>query len=172
MHADEVVRVLETLEDANVRVWVDGGWAIDALAGEQTREHTDLDLALDERDLDAAVRAVQVLGYEEDVAASPGRPARVVLLNADGLQIDFHPLAFDGHGNGWQQLSPTGRSWGLYPAEDLQERGTVAGSPVRCTSAALQHRFRMAYEWSERDEHFMRVLHERFSLPIPPRRPT
>ncbi|MBD0291803.1 MAG: amino acid transporter, partial [Thermoleophilia bacterium] len=145
-----------------------GGWAVDALAGEQTCDHGDLDLVLDRSALASAVGALRALGYREDEAATPGLPARLVMTAEDGGQVDFHPLAFDRDGNGWQELSPTGRAWGLYPRADLGYEGHVEGRSVRCTSPRLQHRFRMGYEWSDRDEHFVRVLHRRFRLPVPP----
>ena len=44
MTADAVLEVIATLEEASVRVWLDGGWGVDALLGEQTRNHADLDL--------------------------------------------------------------------------------------------------------------------------------
>ena len=46
MSAEQVVHVLDSLQEAGVTAWVDGGWAIDALVGEQTREHDDLDLVV------------------------------------------------------------------------------------------------------------------------------
>ncbi len=170
MTAADVVDVVQTLEAAGVPVWLDGGWAIDGLVGEQTREHNDLDLALDWTSLRAAAVALEALGYVEDQAAVPGLPARLVMKSGDKRQVDLHPLTFDAAGNGWQQLSSTGRAWGLYPATELDAQGEVGGRAVRSTSAQLQHRFRMGYEWSERDWHFMRILHERFGLPLPPGR--
>ncbi len=49
MRADGVARVLDVLDGAACASTAAG--AIDALVGEQTRAHTDLDLAVDERDL-------------------------------------------------------------------------------------------------------------------------
>jgi len=40
----DVIEILGWLADAGVAVWLDGGWGVDALIGEQTREHKDLDL--------------------------------------------------------------------------------------------------------------------------------
>jgi hypothetical protein len=40
----DVVEILGWLSAASVDVWLDGGWGVDALVGEQTREHNDLDL--------------------------------------------------------------------------------------------------------------------------------
>jgi lincosamide nucleotidyltransferase A/C/D/E len=44
MTAADVVEILGWLGAASVDVWLDGGWGVDALVGEQTREHKDLDL--------------------------------------------------------------------------------------------------------------------------------
>lgn len=35
---------IDTLDTHGVPFWVDGGWGVDALLGEQTRSHRDLDL--------------------------------------------------------------------------------------------------------------------------------
>src|SRR4051794_23051931 len=74
MDAPAVLEVLDRLD--GIGVWVDGGWGVDALLGEATREHRDLDLVVRRDDLDA-VRAA--LGYEHDADALPGLPARCVL---------------------------------------------------------------------------------------------
>ena len=57
---------------------------------------------------------------------------------------------------------------GLYPAEDLRATGAIGWRPVRCLSPQLQLRFRLGYEWSERDVHNVRLLVERFGVPAPP----
>jgi lincosamide nucleotidyltransferase A/C/D/E len=44
MTAADVVEILGWLRAASADVWLDGGWGVDALVGEQTREHKDLDL--------------------------------------------------------------------------------------------------------------------------------
>ena len=41
MNADAVGEILTTLEEASVRIWLDGGWGVDALLGEPgTQERT------------------------------------------------------------------------------------------------------------------------------------
>jgi lincosamide nucleotidyltransferase A/C/D/E len=61
MTGADVLHVIDLLKAAGVPVWVDGGWGVDALLGEQTRLHDDLDLdlALEHRDL---VRFLQAMG--------------------------------------------------------------------------------------------------------------
>jgi lincosamide nucleotidyltransferase A/C/D/E len=163
----DALEVLDCLADAGITAWLDGGWGIDALLGEQTRPHADLDVAIARDDCDRARERLEALGYRQDPEAEPGLPARLVLRDDRGRQVDLHPLVFDAEGNGWQQLSARG-AWGCYPAADLAASGTIAGRLVRCISAQLQLRFHLGHEWNEREQHDLRLLNERFGTPLPP----
>ena len=163
MDANRVVEILAALEAHGVEAWIDGGWGVDALVGESTRAHGDLDLAVDRSQLEGVVKALEALGFVTDPTAEPGMPARLVMAGERGM-VDLHPLVFDGTGNGWQQLDPAGRHWGRYPADDLTARGVVGGRAVRCLSAALQLRFHLGYEWGDADRHDLRLLQERFHV--------
>src|SRR6266496_3049537 len=73
--ARDVIEVLDWLDAVGVAVWVDGGWGVDALVGEETRNHADLDLALDSNHLDVARRALEKRGFRHDGSREPGLPA-------------------------------------------------------------------------------------------------
>jgi lincosamide nucleotidyltransferase A/C/D/E len=165
---EDVLELLDRLDAAGATVWCDGGWGVDALVGYQSRSHGDLDLAIRRRHLTLAERALQGANFHHDVLADPGLPARLVMRDARGRQVDFHPLVFDSAGNGWQQLSPSGRAWGCYEVDGLRATGTVGGRSVRCVSAELQMRFRRGYEWGRDDECGARLLARHFGLPLPP----
>jgi lincosamide nucleotidyltransferase A/C/D/E len=145
---------------------VDGGWGIDALLGEETRAHSDLDLALERAALEDAAAALAEAGFEREEVAEPGLPARLVLRDAACRQVDLHPLVFDDHGNGWQELGEG--AWGLYPADGLTGTGTIAGLPVRCISVELQLRHHLGWSWTQTDRADLERLAERFGLPLPP----
>ncbi len=55
--SDGVAEILERLAVRGIEVWVDGGWGVDALLGEQTRSHDDLDLVIVRHDCPAAEAA-------------------------------------------------------------------------------------------------------------------
>ena len=167
MAAPEVVRVIDALSTGDVTVWLEGGWGVDALVREVTREHSDLDLALGAGDVPAAQAVLEALGYCVVPDAGPGLPARLVLAHARGT-VDLHPLVFDSGGNGWLQLSPTARSWSCHWRRALEATGAIAGRSVRCISAELQMEFHMRYEWRAADLHDVRLLADKFSLPLPP----
>ena len=160
MTSEDVASVLDALERAGVAVWIDGGWGVDALVGRQTRPHSDLDLAIDRRDLPSMKRIFEELGFRHDADVEPGLPARFVVKDDLERQVDVHPLRFDDDGNGWQQLSDTEDEWGLYPAAGLRARGSIGGRAVDCLSADLQVRFHQGYDLGPNDEHDLALLHE------------
>lgn len=51
MPAEAAMDLLRLLEGAGIDVWLDGGWAVDAALGEQTRSHKDLDIIVQISDL-------------------------------------------------------------------------------------------------------------------------
>jgi lincosamide nucleotidyltransferase A/C/D/E len=135
---------------------------VDALLGRQSRPHDDLDLVVARADRAPALEALAPMGYRHDPQVRPGLPARLVLRDAGGRQVDVHPVHFDREGNGWQQLSV--RAWGLYPAEGLRASGSIAGREVRCITPDLQLRHHLGYDWDEDDLHDMLLLASRFGL--------
>lgn len=159
MRADGVVELLEIIEGAGIDVWVQGGWGVDALVGRQTREHDDLDVAVDVGRLNEVAAILAPLGFRHDETAWPGLPARYVLRDERGRQLDVHPLRFDEHGDGMQDLGD-GRV-GRHPAAGLAGSGTIQGRTVRCCTAELQRRFHAGYEpLRPQDVHDLALLDE------------
>jgi lincosamide nucleotidyltransferase A/C/D/E len=44
MTPEALVDLLQLFESTGIEVWLDGGWAVDALLGEQTGPHKDVDI--------------------------------------------------------------------------------------------------------------------------------
>ena len=72
-------------------VWVHGGWGIDALLGEQTRAHDDLDVIIREDDVKALIRVTRELGF---AMMTDELPQVFVVSDAGDRRIDFHPVRF------------------------------------------------------------------------------
>jgi lincosamide nucleotidyltransferase A/C/D/E len=161
MTEDDVRAVLQSLQSAGIRVWVDGGWGVDALIGRQTRPHQDLDLAMELGDVRQAEEVLREIGfrmYEE-------LPTRADLRSADDRRVDLHVLTFDEQGNGLQQLQDG--SVGTYDKQGLSGIGTIGGLEVRCLSPEIQMRFHTGYDLDEDDRHDVLLLVERFNLEEP-----
>jgi lincosamide nucleotidyltransferase A/C/D/E len=161
-----VVAALDCLEKHAITAWVDGGWGIDALVGQQTRTHEDLDLVVAQETLATAVSALSTLGYRYDATVEPGLPARMVLLDSGRRQIDLHPVVLDAEGNGWQPLGDG--AWGGYPAEGLSGSGVIGGRRVQCLTPQLQLRHHLGYVPDAHDRHDLRLLGRHFGLALPP----
>src|SRR6266536_1244049 len=101
-------------------------------------------------------------GFEHDLTAAPGLPARLVLRDPIGRQVDLHLIVRDTAGNGWQQLE--GGTWGLYDVDGLGGSGEIAGRPVPCITPELQVRHHSHEPWTEKDRADMKRLADRFGL--------
>ena len=97
--AESVLELVRLLESHGILVWLDGGWGVDALLGEQTRLHEDVDIVLQEKDLPLLRRLLEERGYR-DVPRDDTRPWNFVLGEPAGLLVDVHAFVFDSQGNG------------------------------------------------------------------------
>jgi lincosamide nucleotidyltransferase A/C/D/E len=163
MLSEDVIAVVRLLEQTLCPVWIDGGWGVDALLGRQTRLHADLDLAIALADVPMAKEVLgKRLGYR---VAQDEMPTRLELRDAQNRRVDLHPLVFDDDGNGWQQLQDG--SWGMYPAQGLEGRGSIGGQTMHCLSPHLQLQFHLGYEPDEDDRHDVEALCRHFGLAVP-----
>ena len=162
MTAADVVEILEWLEEANADVWLDGGWGVDALVGEQTREHDDLDLIV--RDVHET-RMRDVLRTHGFTQIPGGVPQSFILADERGREVDVHPVGFDDDGIG-HVLSERGEPF-VHPAEAFAATGSVSGRPVACLSAEAQmSNHSSGYAPGETDFHDMTLLHDRLGTPL------
>ena len=163
MDVDAVVEVLATLEKASVQIWLDGGWGVDALLGEQTRDHADLDIILSSKDVPELREALLVIGFR---IKAGGSAANFILADEHGREIDVHPVEFDQSGFASFTL-PDGRRWPFPPAA-FAGQGRVGGHPARCLSADAQVQCHgQGYEPTEKDLRDMERLQKRFGVVLP-----
>lgn len=147
MAADGVLSVLSLLRRARTDIWIGGGWGVDALIGEQTRSHRDLDLMHRQEQEATVLAALADAGFVETLDR---RPVRFVVTAADkrgtGREIDLHPLVFAEDGSATQaSLDPSrpfrypasafvkmvaAHAWDLRGAQDLGLRTAYVARPV------------------------------------------
>jgi lincosamide nucleotidyltransferase A/C/D/E len=144
MSADDVAAILDRLEGAGLTVWVDGGWGIDALVGRQTRPHDDLDLVVRRDEVPAVERELAGLGY---VRAGGTPPMSFESVDAEGRQVDSHPVAADG-----TYLMRDGDTW-RYPLPERETPGVIGDRSVRCLDVETQLVCHTGYEPLDLDRH-------------------
>ncbi len=183
MRGEDVIEIYASLLEHGVRIWIDGGWGVDALLERQTRAHKDLDAIVSFDDLPAMTAVLSERGFvlkhiwdENQWLRHEGRVLLIgpgetggevatafVLRDALGREIDIHVMQFDERGRG----TPAWRSIVPFPTDALTGRGVIAGSPVRCLSAAAQMRTHTGYPLQEKDIRDLRALHQRFGVAYP-----
>lgn len=165
MTGEGVTELQLLLDDLGVRIWLDGGWAVDALVGEQTRPHEDLDLLVSSSDVAVLRHALAGVGFQPQPG---GREANFVLVDRLGRQVDVHVITLDANGHGTYPMED-GSTW-IFTSESLAGRGTVNGIQVRCLSPEEQVRCRnQGYKPREKDLADLRVLGTRLGVDLPPR---
>jgi lincosamide nucleotidyltransferase A/C/D/E len=152
------------LAGAGVDVWIDGGWGVDALVGEQTREHDDLDLVVPIVQLGTARAPLEKLGFR---LAVDWLPTRCKLEDGRGRGVDLHPVTFRADGSAWQH-GLGGDAPYQYPREGFAARGRIGGREVRCLSADVQLRHHLGYEPGPKDRVDMELLRDRLGLALQP----
>ncbi len=163
MTAVDVISLYTELENLKIKIWLDGGWGVDALLGEQTRPHQDLDIAVQEKDVPRLRQQLQERGYRE-IKLEEAKPWNFVLGDQDGREIDFHVIVLDDHGNGLYGPRAKGE---MYPAASLTGTGSINGRTVRCISPEWAVKFHSGYTPKEKDFRDVSALCRRFGLELP-----
>jgi lincosamide nucleotidyltransferase A/C/D/E len=158
MSGDVVVQLIQLFEQHGIEVVIDGGWGVDALLGEQTRSHGDLDIALQHKDVPKLRALLEAHGYK-DVPRDDTRDCNFVMGNDQEYEVDFHSYTFDAHGK---------LVFGVeYPLESLTGTGSIQGYLVKCISAEWMVKFHSGYELDENDYRDVSALCERFGIALP-----
>ncbi len=146
MTAEEALFLYQLLTTNGITTWIIGGWGIDALFGEMSRTHKDLDILVLVDDVARLQSLLEQEGlhfaylWEENrfVQDRQGNATATAFVGQDdaGREIDAHALWLDDQGNGVP-------AWGvkegfLFPREDLAEQGGIAGERVNCISPKMQ----------------------------------
>jgi lincosamide nucleotidyltransferase A/C/D/E len=174
--AKDVIRIHQRLLDEGIQIWVVGGWGIDALLGEQTRPHKDLDVIML---LDDVVRMRELLErdsyrlkmlWEENRWAADAQGIETatayVLHDSEGREFDMHAMRLDDQGNGIPEWEAEGF---MFTKEDLAGEGTIDGVAVKCISPESQVVCHTGYEIPDeqlRDKQMrdLKLLHEKFGV--------
>ena len=139
-------------------------WAVDALLGEQTREHSDLDLWVSAPDVEPLFVALAEVGVDRLFPWRGDRPWNFVVHDGAELRIDLHLYEWVDDGS-WHYGSVVGGE--RVPAEALGGHGVISGTPVRCEDAAWSVRWHSGYPLRPADRHDVPLLCERFGIELP-----
>lgn len=175
VNPEDALRQYRRLVDQGIQVWLVGGWGIDALLGEHTRPHKDLDILLQVDDVNRMRQLLEGDGYtlaylwEENLWTTDAHGNETatgfVLQHPNGTEIDAHALRLDEHGNGIPAWDNTeGR---FFTPSRLAGAGSINGEPVQCISAEMQMIAHAGYALPEHHLRDLQRLHKKFGVAYP-----
>ncbi len=159
MASDRVVELIRWLDCQGITLHVDGGWAVDALIGKQTREHSDLDIAIKHDDVPKLRDLLESRGYKE-IPRDDSWACNFVLADNQGHVIDIHSYVFDENG---EHVYGCG-----YSIESLTGLGKIEDLEVPCIAPEWLVRFHCGYKIDHKDFHDVSLLCRKFDLDLPP----
>jgi lincosamide nucleotidyltransferase A/C/D/E len=168
--AEDAIHIYQKLTAHGIPIWLSGGWGIDALLGEETRPHKDLDFFVLLDDVVRVCRIMACSGYRLKELWSENRwaldsartrvPTAFVLRDSAGRELDLHAIQIDAQGNGnptWAEAEDF-----ILSIQDLTTMGRIAGMAVPCISFEMQMRAHAGYTLPELQRRDLARLHERF----------
>ena len=155
----DAIEIITFAEESGINIWVDGGWGVDALLEEETRPHNDIDLFVEE---DNSEKFIEILKEKDfvEVTESYTTASHTVWQDTKGRIIDLHVFEFNEQGH----IVFEGEA---YPPEVFSGIGKIGDKVVRCINAENQVLFHLGYEHDENDVHDVKLLCERFHIPVP-----
>ena len=155
---------LDLFDELGIRVWIDGGWGVDALLGEQTREHQDLDIIISGEDAAILTEALFARGFV-DIPTDDRTDRNFVMGHQAHGMIDFHVVELTEDGGAVYR--PRESDWIISELE-LNAMGYIGERVVRCLSADYQVRSHAGYTLQDTDFADMRALQEKFGVELLP----
>ena len=163
MTARDVLAFLDLVDGLGIHVWLDGGWAVDACLGRQTRPHGDLDIVIEERHLATLVDTLVARGYRP-MPRDDTRPWNFVLGDDMGHDVDFHVIVIGDDGPG--RYGPPGLGEFLYEPAALAWTGVIE-SRVACMPPEWLVRWHTGYELDADDLADVSALCAQFGFSLP-----
>lgn len=159
VNKEDAIEIISYAVDNGIDIWLDGGWGVDALLGTQTRVHNDIDLFVEKINSKKFIDIIKEKGFSE-IEEAYTTASHTVWKDTKGRIIDLHIFEFNEQGN----LVFEGET---YSGDVFSGIGKISNKVVKCISAENQVLFHLGYEHDENDVHDIRLLCERFNIPIP-----
>jgi lincosamide nucleotidyltransferase A/C/D/E len=172
---EDVIHLYQLLENHGIQTWLTGGWGIDALLGEHTRPHKDLDILMLADDVLRMNDLLAEDGYSlkeywsENQFTEDAWGNRIasgyVLWDTAEHELDVHAFRFDPHGfavPAWDVEEGF-----VLTSHDLSGVGTIQGMRVRCQSAENQMLCHSGYAIPPHQWPDLEALHDKLGVEFP-----
>lgn len=153
---------LDLFDELDITVWIDGGWGVDALLGECTREHQDLDIMISWEDSAILIEALSSRCFV-DIHTDDRKDRNFVMGHRLYGQIDFHVI--ERTEDGGAVYGPGDIDWVITESE-LNAVGSIDGRDIQCLSVEYQVRSHAGYPLQDTDFADLHALQEKFGVKL------
>ncbi len=155
----DVKQILRLAMEAEIKVFLDGGWGVDALIGYETRTHNDIDIFVEKKDYHKFIQIIKDNGFYE-IKMEYTTTSHTVWEDENKRIIDLHCFEYTDD----DKILYEGN---CFPLETFTGRGKVEDIEVSCIEPYSQVMFHLGYEFDENDMHDVKLLCETFHIEIP-----
>lgn len=148
----DLLTVIDLIESTGIKYWIDSGWGVDLLAGQQTRNHRDIDIDFDAQHTEKLIEMLWKYGYKID---TDWRPVRIEFYSDRYGYLDIHPFILNEDGTSKQADLEGG--WYLFE-KDYFGHAVFEGKTIPCISLKGQKIFHTGYELRDQDKHDILLL--------------
>ena len=155
----DVKQILQFAIDAEIKVFLDGGWGVDALLGHQSRAHNDIDIFVEKKDYQNFIEIMKANDFYE-IKMEYTTLNHTVWEDAKNRIVDLHCFEYTGEG----EILYEGD---CFPVETFSGKGKIEEIEVSCIEPYSQVMFHLGYEFDENDVHDVKLLCKTFHIEIP-----
>ena len=155
----DVKQILQFAIDAEIKVFLDGGWGVDALLGYQSRAHNDIDIFVEKNDYQNFIEIMKANGFYE-IKMEYTTLNHTVWEDLKNRIIDLHCFEYTDEG----EILYDGD---CFPVETFSGKGRIEEIEVSCIEPYSQVMFHLGYEFDENDAHDVKLLCETLHIEIP-----
>lgn len=159
VNKEDVIEILTLVLDNGIRVYLDGGWGVDALLGQETRAHNDIDVFIEKKQEPLLLMLLKEKDFVEEMYPYTTE-SHTVWKDKQGRIIDLHKFEKDTE----NQIVFEGEK---YPEDMFDGVGRIGDIEINCIPAKYQVMFHLGYEFDENDIHDVLLLCKTFNIPIP-----
>ena len=141
----DVKQILRLAMEAEIKVFLDGGWGVDALIGYETRTHNDIDIFVEKKDYHKFIQIIKDNGFYE-IKMEYTTTSHTVWEDEIKRIIDLHCFEYTDD----DKILYEGN---CFPLETFTGRGKVEDIEVSCIEPYSQVMFHLGYEFDENDMH-------------------
>lgn len=156
---EDVIEIITLAVNNDVKIYLDGGWGVDALLGQETRVHNDIDLFVEKKQELILLRLLKEKDFVEEKYPYT-TASHTVWKDKFERIIDLHTFEKDTENQIVFEREK-------YSADIFDGIGKIGSIEINCIPAKYQVPFHLGYEFDENDIHDVLLLCKKFNIPIP-----